>query len=112
MKRIGIIVVIILALGTGFYYLNKPVKEKSEESVCTLNCYIFLEDFSVKQAKYDGGDFPSGSINTYYKKGQIVEGREGLNGCQGEGCVPEKIIIINVNGQNWPVSKSILVPYK
>lgn len=113
-KSITLIFLVIVIVAVAALILTKITRQNFalKEKECFSSCYIFIEDFSVRQAVYSGGDFPSGTKVTHYKKGQIIQGREGLDGCQGEGCVPEKIIIVNVNGQNWPVSKSILVPYK
>ncbi|MBP9766114.1 MAG: hypothetical protein KBD12_02745 [Candidatus Pacebacteria bacterium] len=117
-KKVAAIIIVVLLTLSILYYFYQPydqrklVGQQKQSVICTSSCYIFLEDFEVKQSVYSGGDFPSGTKTTQYKKGQIVEGKSSSTGCQGEGCVPEKIIIIHVNDQNWSVSPTILVPYK
>ena len=73
--------------------------------------FIFAQDYRVEQDDYsNGGDWPTGKIVTLFKKGDIVSGKYGSNGCRGEGCVPDQIVSININGQNWPVDNLILQP--
>ena len=107
----ALVVTIAVIIGIGYYSYQKEDRQ-AKNTVCTSSCYIFLQDYSVEQPNYNGGDFPDGTIVTRYRKGQIVEGKEGISGCEGAGCIPEKIIVINVRGQNWPVSPSILVSYE
>ena len=115
---------------------NKPVACSQEAKICPdgsavgrtgSNCefalcpeganknqnakFVFMQDYKVEQDDYSkGGDWPTGKKITIFKKGDVVSGEYGLNGCQGEGCVPLTIVIIDVNGQNWPVDTLILQP--
>jgi hypothetical protein len=73
--------------------------------------FIFTHDYQIKQPIYSGGDFPSGTRITNFNKGDIVEGAYSSMGCQGTGCTPVEVVIINVNWQNWPVDKALLEPY-
>ena len=107
---IGLLIVVVFVIGYYFY----QSKDTSPKSVaCASSCYIFVEDFSVKLVN-NVQDLPNpdNTKTTLYKKGQIIEGNQGLRECHEQGCIREEIIIINVDGQNVGVSKTILIPYK
>ncbi len=73
--------------------------------------FVFTKDYEVEQDVYSGGDYPSGTTVTMFKKGQVVAGKYGIKGCQGAGCTPTPIVNFNVNGQNWGVDRATLVPF-
>ena len=64
----------------------------------------------ISQDVYNGGDFPSGTKITTFNKGDIIMGKYETNGCQGQDCVPERVVMIEVNGQNRAIDSSILMP--
>lgn len=112
--------IIIVLLVIGLVYIYSKKKEITPEAplpnpVSTWggsDKFVFIKDYKVEQPKYNGGDFPSGTETTIFKKGDIIEGKYGIVGCDGAGCIPPEVVRVVINGQNLAIDKTILVPYK
>lgn len=119
-KILLVIIIILLAIGLVCLYFSKKETNQtptpsSSDSASTWggsDKFVFIQDYKVEQPIYDGGDFPSGTKKTIFKKGDVIEGKYGIVGCYGEGCIPPTVVRVVVNGQNWAIDKTILVPYE
>ena len=108
---VSIIVLLVAFIGVNWYkHKTTPIPVQVANDP-TLSEFIFTQDYKVEQANYNGGDWPSGAKVTKFKRGDVVEGKYGIDGCEGVNCVPPKIVMIIVNGQNIAVDTSILIPY-
>lgn len=120
-----VFVLILLIIGIFYFFYNQKennilnkkevTPDSSSNSLSNWggsDKFVFIEDYKVEQPVYNGGDFPSGTKTTVFKKGDIIEGKYGVVGCQGIGCVPPEVVKVVIDGINLAIDKTILVPYK